>query len=253
MMAGPLAFCTLLSGARVMAATVPCGTWGEVAMAGCRRGEPSPSAMPRMKGNTDSRSAVIGLSLGWLKASTAMHKTEPNMRVAYASITTETCMTSQSDWRAGTREEAFCSSLGSFRVAKATMPSERGEAMTAAMSLIAVFFAPNLLFSFSPYAEDKKKIVTAVTPQAKNIKDSYMLLKGKWPLSYQRPDNSTAMEMQEKRRAQKEAGLPSSPAALAPPRVARHQAITVLASKPPKAPRSKMPWNVDMSMVPTVP
>ena len=49
-------------------------------------------------------------------------------------MTTETCIMSQLDCSAGTSAEAFWSSFGSVRVAKATMPRARGEDQMVAMS-----------------------------------------------------------------------------------------------------------------------
>mmetsp|Transcript_98125 Transcript_98125/g.246006 ORF Transcript_98125/g.246006 Transcript_98125/m.246006 type:complete len:355 (+) Transcript_98125:804-1868(+) len=233
-----------------IADTVSGATCGDVANTGSACAPPRLSARLRNAGITASRIAVIGLSFGWLKASTAMHNTDPNMRVAYESITTETCITSQSDCSAGTNEEAFCRALGKERVAKATTPKDTGEAQIAAMSAVDVFFFEAVCVSV--YSEFRKKMVTAVTPQARNISDSYMLLRGKWPLSYQRPERRTAMETQEKVKVQKDHGRPSS-FALAPPTVPLHQESTVLTSSPPKAQRSNTPWKAPDSKIPSAP
>ena len=79
-----------------------------------------------------------------------------------------TCIINQLDFNAGTKGAAFCIPSGNDRVAKATTKSDRG-LVTAPINDIAT------LFSIT--------IVIAVIPQIKNIKDSYRLLKGKYPFS----------------------------------------------------------------------
>ena len=74
----------------------------------------------------------------------------------------------QLDFNAGTKGAAFCIPSGKDRVAKATTNRDNG-LVTAPISEIAILLST--------------AIVIAVTPQMKNIRDSYKLLRGKYPFS----------------------------------------------------------------------